>query len=54
MVVLQMAPLVEVTVDAQDYRGFATILYRLLDSLGVPTKRIMCMCQGEAGLDGLL
>jgi hypothetical protein len=49
-----MAPLVELAVDARDYRGFATILYGVLDSLGVPTERIMCVCWGEAGLDRLL
>jgi hypothetical protein len=49
-----MAPLVELAVDARDYRGFATILYGVLDSLGVPIERIMCVCRGEAGPDGLL
>jgi hypothetical protein len=49
-----MAPLVELAVDARDYRGFATILYEVLDSLGVPTERITCVCRGEAGPDGLL
>jgi hypothetical protein len=49
-----MAPLVELAVDARDYCGFATILYGVLDSLGVPTERILCMCRGEAGPDGLL
>jgi hypothetical protein len=39
-----MAPLVELAVDARDYYGFATILYGVLDSLGIPTERIMCMC----------
>jgi hypothetical protein len=49
-----MAPHVEHAVDARDYRGFATILFRVLDSLGVPTERITCVCRGEARLDGLL
>jgi hypothetical protein len=49
-----MAPLVELAVDARDYRGFTMILYGVLDSLGVPTKRIMCVCQGEARPDELL
>jgi hypothetical protein len=44
-----MAPLVEIAVDARDYHGFTTILYEVLDSLGVPTERIMCVCGGEAG-----
>jgi hypothetical protein len=26
----------------------------MLDSLGVPTERITCVCRGEAGPDGLL
>jgi hypothetical protein len=30
------------------------ILYRVLDSLGVPTKGITCVCQGEARPNGLL
>jgi hypothetical protein len=45
---------IELVVDARDYRGFAMILYGVLDSLGVPTERITCMCRGEAGPDGLL
>jgi hypothetical protein len=49
-----MDPLVELAVDARDYRGFATILYGLLDLLGIPTKRIMCVCRGEAGPDRLI
>jgi hypothetical protein len=49
-----MAPLVELAVDARDYHGFATILYSVLDSLGVPTERVTCMCRGEARPDGLL
>jgi hypothetical protein len=49
-----MALLVELAVDARDYRGFATILYEVLDSLGVPTERITCMCWGEARPDKLL
>jgi hypothetical protein len=49
-----MAPLVELAVDARDYRGFTTILYGVLDLLGVPTERITCECQGEARPDELL
>jgi hypothetical protein len=49
-----MAPLVELAVDARDYRGFAMILYGVLDLLGVPTERIMCVCRGKAGPDILL
>jgi hypothetical protein len=49
-----MAPLVELAVDARDCCGFATILYGVLDSLGIPTERIMCVCWGEARPDELL
>jgi hypothetical protein len=49
-----MAPLVELAVDAQDYRGFTTILYGVLDSLGVPTERTTCVCWGEARPNELL
>jgi hypothetical protein len=54
MVVLQMAPLVELAINARDHRGFTAILYGVLDSLGVPTERITCVYQGEAGPDRLL
>jgi hypothetical protein len=40
MVNLQMAPVVELPMDGLAYRGFATILYDVLDSLGVPTEQI--------------
>jgi hypothetical protein len=33
--------------DGLAYRGFATILYDVLDSLGVPTEKIEYMCRGE-------
>jgi hypothetical protein len=49
-----MAPLVELAIDARDYRGFATILYGMLDSLDVPTERITCVCRGEARPNRLL
>jgi hypothetical protein len=49
-----MDPLVELAIEARDHRGFAMILYGVLDSLGVPTERIMCVCRGEARLDELL
>jgi hypothetical protein len=38
MVNLQMAPVVELLVDGLAYRGFAMILYDVLDSLGVPIE----------------
>jgi hypothetical protein len=33
-----MAPVVELPVDGLAYCGFATILYDMLDSLGIPTE----------------
>jgi hypothetical protein len=47
-----MAPVVEFPMDGLAYRRFAMILYDVLDSLGVPTKRIEYVCQGEPGPDG--
>ena len=47
-----MAPVVELSVDGLAYRGFATILYDILDSLGVPTEEIEYVCRGEPGPDG--
>jgi hypothetical protein len=47
-----MAPVVELPVDRLAYRGFAMILYNMLDSLGVPTKQIEYVCRGEPGPDG--
>jgi hypothetical protein len=47
-----MAPVVELPVDGLAYHGFATILYDVLDSLGVPTEQIKYVCRGEPGLDG--
>jgi hypothetical protein len=34
------------------HRGFTTILYNVLDSLGVPTEQIEYVCRGEPGPDG--
>jgi hypothetical protein len=47
-----MAPVVELPVDGLAYRGFATILYDVLDSLGVPTEQIEYVCRGEPRPDG--
>jgi len=47
-----MAPIAELPVDGLAYRGFATILYDVLDSLGVPTEQIEYVCRGEHGPDG--
>jgi hypothetical protein len=49
---MQMAPIVELPVDGLAYRGFTTILYDILDSLGVPTEKIKYVCWGEPRLDG--
>jgi hypothetical protein len=38
-------------VDGLAYRGFAMILYDVLDSLGVPTEKIEYVCRGEPGPD---
>jgi hypothetical protein len=46
-----MAPVVELPVDGLAYRGFAMILYDVLDSLGVPTEQIEYVCRGEPGPD---
>ena len=47
-----MAPVVELPVDGLAYRGFAMILYDVLDSLGVPTEKIEYVCRGEPRPDG--
>jgi hypothetical protein len=44
---LQTAPVVELPVDKLAYRGFAMILYDVLDSLGVPTQQMEYVCRGE-------
>jgi hypothetical protein len=44
---LQMAPTVELSVDGLSYRGFAQILYDVLDKLGVPTEQVKYICRGE-------
>jgi hypothetical protein len=46
-----MAPIAELPVDGLAYRGFATILYDVLDSLGIPTEQIEYVCRGEPGPD---
>jgi len=33
-----MAPAVELPVDGLSYKGFAQVLYDVLEELGVPTK----------------
>jgi hypothetical protein len=39
-------------VNGLAYRGFATILYDILDSLGIPTEKIEYVCRGEPEPDG--
>jgi hypothetical protein len=39
-----MAPIVKLPMDGLAYRGFATILYDVLDSLGVPIEKIEYVC----------
>jgi hypothetical protein len=50
---LQMAPAVELPIDGLSYRGFAQMLYDVLDELGVPTEQIEYVCWGEPGPNGL-
>jgi hypothetical protein len=52
MVEMQMTPVVELPVDRLAYHGFTTILYDVLDSLGVPTEKIKYVCRGKPGPDG--
>jgi hypothetical protein len=47
-----MAPVVDLPVDGLAYHGFATILYDMLDSLGVPIEQIEYVCRGEPRPDG--
>jgi hypothetical protein len=47
-----MAPVVELPVDGLAYRGFAMILYDVLDSLGVPTEKIEYVCRSKPRPDG--
>jgi hypothetical protein len=48
-----MAPAVELLIDGLSYRGFAQMLYDILDELGVPTEQIEYVCRGDPGPDGL-
>ena len=50
---LQMAPAVELPVDGLSYRGFAQMLYDVLEELGVPTKQVEYVCRGEPRPNGL-
>lgn len=49
----KMAPTyAKLPVDSHAYQGFASILYKVLDSLGVPIDQIQYMCRGEVGSKG--
>ena len=48
-----MAPAVELPIDGLSYRGFAQMLYDVLEELGVPTEWIRYVYRGELGPDGL-
>ncbi|CAD6272196.1 unnamed protein product [Miscanthus lutarioriparius] len=48
-----MALAVELPVDGLSYRGFAQMLYDVLEELGVPTKKVEYIYRGELGPDEL-
>ena len=48
-----MVPAVELLVDSLSYRGFAQMLYDIVEELGVPTKQVEYVCRGEPRPDGL-
>ena len=48
-----MALAVELSVDGLSYRGFAQMLYDVLEELGVPTEQVEYVRRGEQGPDGL-
>ena len=50
---LQVAPAFELPIDGLSYRGFAQMLYDVLEELGVPTEQVEYIYHGEAGPDGL-
>ena len=50
---LQMALAVELLVDGLSYRGFAQILYNILEELGDPTMQVEYVFHGELGPDEL-
>jgi hypothetical protein len=52
MVEMQMAPVVELPMDGLAYCGFTTILYDILDSLGIPAEKIKYVCRGEPRPNG--
>ena len=48
-----MAPAVELPIDGLSYKGFAQMLYDVLEELGVPTEQVEYVCRGEPRLDRL-
>ena len=50
---LQMAPVVELPIDGLCYKGFAQVLYDILEELGVPTEQVEYICHGDLGPNGL-
>ena len=48
-----MAPTVGLPVYGLSYRGFAQILYDVLEEVGVPTEQIEYVYRGDLGLNGL-
>ena len=44
-----MAPAVELPIDGLSYRGFAQMLYDILEELGVPIEQVVYVCHGEPG-----
>ena len=50
---MQIAPVVELPVDGLSYKGFAQMLYDVLEELGVPIEQIEYVCHVEPGLNGL-
>ena len=48
-----MALAVELLVDGLSYRGFAQILYNILEELGDPTMQVEYVFHGELGPDEL-
>ena len=44
-----MARAVELPVDDLSYKGFAHMLYDILEELGVPIEQVEYICHGELG-----
>ena len=48
-----MVPIVELPIDGLSYKGFAHVLYDILEELGVPTEQVEYVYRGELGPNGL-